>query len=159
MELLELRQTTSTVQCPACWKHSRTNGAVFMRKLISTRRAHGEPDRAQIRRTCQTVPQSLGEQITRATTRDIFLWKARDATRGAGKNDRKNDMFEVSTLGRSSPMARMAARRMAGSTMERQRVKASTGGEETNTCVRKLIRTVILFCSKVVQLVRVSLLQ
>ena len=59
----------------------------------------------------------------------------------------------------SSPMARMAARRMAGSTMVGRRVKANTDGEDTNTCVRKLIRTVILFCSVVVQFVRVSLLQ
>ena len=31
--------------------YSRTNGAVFMRELVSTRGAHGEPDRSQIRRT------------------------------------------------------------------------------------------------------------
>ena len=53
--------------------YSRTNGAVFMRELVSTRGAHGEPDRAQIRRTCQTVLQSLGQQITTATTRASSL--------------------------------------------------------------------------------------
>ena len=39
--------------------YSRRGAAVSMRKLVETRRGQGEPDQIQIRRTCQTVLQSI----------------------------------------------------------------------------------------------------
>ena len=70
--------------------HPRRKAAVSVRKLASTRRAHGEPDQAQIRRTCQTVLQSLDKQIRRTPTRTPSL-----ASKHTGKHEMQRKVLET----------------------------------------------------------------
>ena len=79
-----------------------------MRKLASTRRAHGEPDQAQIRRTYQTVLQGLDKQNQEDADTDSFLgkqahWKARDAKKGASKHGKHESLLEILAERRSVP--------------------------------------------------------
>ena len=60
-----------------------------MRKLASTRRAHGEPDQAQIRRTYQTVLQGLDKQIRRTPTRTPSL-----ASKHIGKHEMQRKVLQ-----------------------------------------------------------------
>ena len=67
----------------------RRNVALSVRKLAATRRAHGEPDQARIRRTCQTVLQSLVKQIRRTPTRTPPL-----ASKHTGKHVMQRKVLE-----------------------------------------------------------------